>query len=171
MKFIQTTKRAAKKITKKMRTSRLIAYFRGTIKHPVLLMILRAAPYALICIVIAVVFSRYVPINMDEFVQYHPLLCHFYPLNTLNIYREPCGLYDLDLLGTGLVLPLRAFGYTGSIVSVLYTPLFLLWRDVESARLFGCLLLTVQAFCLAKIFRCKMWIAFAGISAFFPYAF
>ena len=93
-----------------MRTSRLIAYFRGTIKHPVLLIILRAAPYALICIVIAVVFSRYVPINMDEFVQYHPLLCHFYPLNTLNIYREPCGLYDLDLLGTGLVLPLRAFG-------------------------------------------------------------
>ncbi|OGJ55666.1 hypothetical protein A3D88_02040 [Candidatus Peribacteria bacterium RIFCSPHIGHO2_02_FULL_52_16] len=150
---------------------KLIFLARRLKKHPAWGMMLSATPYVAACIAIAVASSQIVPINMDEFIAYHPIVCIFYPLNALNVYREACGLYDLDVLGTGMVLPLRAFGYLGSSMSLLYFPFFLLWRDVESARLLGCLLLSLQAFCIAKLFRFKIWMTFAAVWAFFPYAF
>ena len=131
----------------------------------------RLMPYFLLCVVIAVIFTRYVPINMDEFVHYHALICHFYFLNELNTYREACGMYDLNVWNTGIILPLRVFGYSGSFPSLYYFPFFLLWRDVESARLMGLLFLLAQAGCVAAIFRWRLWIVFGALLLFFPYAF
>lgn len=108
---------------------------------------------------------------MDEFIQYHALACKYYPANSLNVFREACGAYDLRLFGTDMVLPLRSYGYVGSATSILYLPFFLLWKSVISGRAFGAILLAIEALILAKTRKLPYSAVFASLLVFFPYAF
>ncbi|TSC57398.1 MAG: hypothetical protein Greene041662_958 [Candidatus Peregrinibacteria bacterium Greene0416_62] len=108
---------------------------------------------------------------MDEFLFYHVLACRFYPLNALNSFREACGSYDLNLLNTGWILPLRSNAYVGSFPSLYYLPIFLLWRSPDSARLVGLLFLLAQAMILARLFYRKTAVLFGVLLLFFPYAY
>lgn len=124
-----------------------------------------------VCYLVAYVFSKFVPYNMDEFIQYHAIICHHYPGNMLNIFRESCKAYDLDLLGTGFVLPLRVYAYVGSFSALYYYPLFLLWKSPLSARFLGLVFLLIQGHFLGKVFKINTVVVFFGLLAFFPYFF
>lgn len=109
------------------------------------------------------------PINMDEFSQYHPIICNHYEFNKLNVFREACGMYDLVLPGTNTALPLRSYGYGGSLASLYYYPLFLIWQSPDSARMMGFLFILAQAWVLAKILKQKFAFCLIALVAFFPY--
>ena len=109
------------------------------------------------------------PINMDEFSQYHPIICNHYEFNKLNIFREACGMYDLILPGTDNALPLRSYGYGGSLASLYYYPLFLVWQSPDSARMMGYIFILLQAWVLGRILKQKFAYALIGLVAFFPY--
>jgi len=109
------------------------------------------------------------PICMDEFSQYHPIICAHYEGNKLNIFREACGMYDLKIPGTETFLPLRSYGYGGSLSSLLYYPFFLIWQSPYSARAIGFLFVLIQAYFLSKLLRFKFRNALLGIVLFFPY--
>jgi len=108
---------------------------------------------------------------MDEFCHYHPIISRHYKYNVLNTFRENCRSYDLNLLNTGLILPLRAFAYEGSSSSLYYYPLFLIWKDPRSARFFGLLFLLVQSLLLARIFNLRYEYILLFLLCFFPYFF
>lgn len=118
-----------------------------------------------------IIFSELVPYNMDEFVFYHPIICHHYKYNSLNTFRENCHGYDLNLLNTGLILPLRSYAYIGSFPAIYYYPMFLLWESPLSARFLGIIFLLIQSILLSKIFNIKYYYIFIGLVAFFPYFF
>jgi len=120
---------------------------------------------------IILTFSKYIPPNMDEYSLYHTLMCHYYPNNSLNVFRENCQGYDLNLLNTGLVLPLREYAYMGSLTSLIYYPLFLIWKNPDSARFLGIILLFLQAIILSKLFKSRIEYVFLGLISFFPYFF
>jgi hypothetical protein len=122
-------------------------------------------------IIVVAVFSLIVPFNMDEFIHYHPLLCHYYPLNALNTFREHCRGYDLNLANTGVVVPLRSYAYSGSFPALYYFPLFVLWRSPLSARFLGLVFIAAQAGILARLFRHKFFFVLLGLLSFFPYVF
>jgi len=109
------------------------------------------------------------PINMDEFTQYHPIICNNYEFNKLNIFREACGMYDLVLPGTTTALPLRSYFYTGSLASLYYFPLFSIWQSPDSARMMGYVFILLQAWVLGKILKQKFAYTLIGLVAFFPY--
>lgn len=131
----------------------------------------RSYRYLALSVLVASAFAALVPYNTDEFIHYHTLLCHAYPLNTLNTFAGACGALDLNFLNTGLVLPLRAYLYSGSFPSLYYLPLFWLWPSPVSARLLNILFLLAQALVLGKLFRLGTWKTFLGLLLFFPYAF
>ncbi|HOY46894.1 MAG TPA: hypothetical protein PKU95_04670 [Candidatus Dojkabacteria bacterium] len=109
------------------------------------------------------------PINMDEFSHYHPILCSYYENNDLNTFREQCGMYDQQLLGGDLTVTLRSYGYGGSLASIYYYPLFLLWPSAESARMLGFIFVMFQAYILSKLLKVRFRYALLGIVSFFPY--
>jgi hypothetical protein len=109
------------------------------------------------------------PINMDEFSHYHPIICSYYENNDLNTFREQCGMYDQNLLGSDITLTLRSYGYGGSLASLYYYPLFLIWPSPESARMLGYGFVLMQAFILAKLLKVRFRYTLLGIVAFFPY--
>lgn len=115
-------------------------------------------------------FSYAVPFNMDEFSYYHVLASRYYPLNILNLFREPSTGYDLAPF-SHYYLPLRENIHQGSFSSLLYLPLFLLWPSPYSARLLTLILLAVQAYYLSKIFKTHWVITYLIILAYMPYAF
>lgn len=116
------------------------------------------------------VFSRFVPFNMDEFYQYNPIASKFYPLNSLNTFREAAGRYDLAPFGS-FYLPLRSFRYTGVLNAILYYPLFLVWRDPYSARFFSVLMIVAQSLLIYKLFRVRPLWGFLLLISFMPYSF
>lgn len=116
------------------------------------------------------IFSYYVPYNMDEFYQYHIIAERFYPNNVLNVFAERPSSYDLAPFGD-FFLPLRSFHYSGSISGLLYYPFFLVWRHPISARFFAALFLIFQSVLLYKIFNVRPIAAFLALLAFMPYAF
>lgn len=109
------------------------------------------------------------PINMDEFSHYHPIICHHYENNELNIFREACGMYDQDILGSDISLPLRSYGYGGSLASIYYYPLFLIWQSPDSARMMGYLFIIIQAFILSRLLRFPLRYILLALVMFFPY--
>jgi hypothetical protein len=136
-----------------------------------LLLLWRSYRYLILSVAVALGFAFIVPYNTDEFIHYHALLCHAYPLNALNTFTGACGALDLNFLQTGLVVPLRAYLYSGSFPSLYYLPLFWLWPSPVSARLLNVLFLLLQAAVLGKLFRLKAGHIFLGLLLFFPYAF
>ena len=129
------------------------------------------AGFIALAVTITVMFSAIIPYDMDEFIHYHPLFCHYYPFNILNSFRGSCHAYDLDFLSTGIILPLRSFDYTGSFTAILYAPLFLMWRSPLSARLLCMFFLGFQSWILGKLFHRKVLPIFLGLLLFFPYFF
>ena len=127
--------------------------------------------FLIIGIVIVMLFSKVVPLNMDEFLFYHPIICNYYPWNKLNTFRESCQGFDLNFLNMGPIIPLRAFPYIGSFPCIYYYPIFLIWKSPLSARLVGVIFLMLQAFLLSKIFRIRALFVFLGLLLFFPYFF
>ena len=127
--------------------------------------------YLEITLLIVFLFCAVVPYEMDEFIHYHPLLCHYYPGNLLNTFRGGCSIYDLNVLNTGIILPLRSFYYSGSFPALYYLPLFLLWRSPISARWMGLLFILLQSILLSKLYNRKLPAVFAAMLVFFPYVF
>ena len=122
-------------------------------------------------LIIATVSAWVIPFEGDEFYQYHALFCRYYPWNRLNTFMAGCGEYDLRLTGTDLVLPLRAYLYSGSFPSLYYLPLFLLWPSPISARWLNLLFLLAESVVLGRIFQFDGRRVFYGLLLFFPYAF
>lgn len=125
----------------------------------------------LFCAFVAILSSIFVPFNMDEFLPYHTIICHHYKFNALNTFRESCNEYDLNVLNTGFVLPLRTYRYVGSFPSLYYYPIFLIWKSPISARFVGMLFLLAQAFLLGKIFQIKRRYILFFLLMFFPYSY
>lgn len=116
--------------------------------------------------------SYLLPYSMDEFSQFSPITCLYYPYNKLNIFREACGQYDLKFVFPFLgerTLPLRAFSYVGSLQALLYFPIFLIWKSPLSARLLGMFWLVAEAHVLALLFPAvrRRWIFFGLVGFFF----
>lgn len=128
--------------------------------------------FAVLGLSLGVVFlaAHYIPLDMDEFVPYHTLACLEYPLNQLNVFRESCSGYDLALWGKTF-LPLRTYGYEGSLPSLLYYPLFKIWPSPYSARWIGILILALQGLILGKLFKMRSLYCFLGLLLFMPYGF
>ncbi|MDD5041095.1 MAG: hypothetical protein PHX87_00225 [Candidatus Peribacteraceae bacterium] len=130
-------------------------------------------PYLLFSLFIVFAVSLILPYSMDEFSQFSPITCLYYPNNKLNIFREACGKYDLTLslpfLGQW-ILPLRAFYYVGSLQALAYFPLFLLWESPLSARFLGMIWLIAEAHVLSLLFPGvrRKWM-FLGLIGFFFY--
>ncbi len=125
----------------------------------------------LLCILIAFFFSLIVPYNMDEFSAYHPIICHHYPENKHNIFRENCKQYDLEIFGTNLILPLRSYYYIGSFAAIIYYPLFLIFKSPLSSRLLGIIALAISGFLLGKMFNIRHRVIMLFLLMFFPYFF
>lgn len=136
-----------------------------------LLRIAKFLSFVIFLFLIAFLSNRVVPYNMDEFCHYHPIISRHYKDNVLNTFRENCRGYDLNFLNTGLILPIRAYAYEGSITSLYYYPLFLIWRDPRSARLLGLLFLLAQSLLLARIFNTRYEYALLFLLCFFPYSY
>lgn len=124
----------------------------------------------IIAIALVYAVSYFVPFSMDEFYQYHTIASIFYPLNVMNVFLERPSQYDLAPC-MDIYLPLRSFHYTGSITSLIYYPLFLIWRSPYSARFLGLIMLAIQAVMIYKIFNIRPIRAFLGLVLFMPYAF
>lgn len=138
---------------------------------PLVRKLLTFSVYIEVTLLLVFLFCAVVPYEMDEFIHYHPLLCHYYPGNLLNTFRGGCSIYDLNLLNTGVVLPLRSFYYSGSFPALYYLPLFLLWRSPVSARWMGLLFILLQSVLLSKLYKRKLPTVFASLVLFFPYMF
>jgi len=124
----------------------------------------------IIAIVAVLLFSQFVPLNMDEFCVYHPLAVRNYPLNKLNVFHERPTQYDLAPL-PGLYLPLRAYHYLGSVTCLIYYPLFRVWPSPYSARFLGLIMLALQAFLIYKLLRTDPLVSFLILLFFMPYSF
>ncbi len=125
----------------------------------------------IIGLIIVIIFSQIVPFEMDEFAAYHPIMCFYYKANILNTFRESCSAYNLNFLNSGIILPLRANNYIGFFQSIIYLPIFPLWKDPLSARFLGYIFLILQAIILGKIFKMKYEHVLIGLVLFFPYFF
>ena len=91
----------------------------------------------------------FVPADMDEFAPMHRLAC-LYPFSHLNTFREGCNAYLLDF---GIFSYHRSFGYVGATSSVLYWPLWSLWKSPFSFYLLGVASLGLFALGLTKALR------------------
>ena len=137
----------------------------------ILKVVLRWLVLLLLGLAVVLGFSRVVPYCMDEFLQYNEIIYRYYPNNRLNTFDERPGLYDLNVLGSGLVLPLRCYDYMGVVPALYYFPLFAIWKDPASARFTGIVFLFLQSLLLARIVRFKSEYLFLGLVCFFPYLF
>lgn len=112
-----------------------------------------------------------VPNNMDEYSLFHTLACNYYKNNKLNIHNIGCSNFDLKLPFTNVYLPLREFGYMGSILSLYLAPFFLLFPHPIITRIVGLLFLIPQAYFYGKILKREWFFIFLGLLFFFPYFF
>lgn len=133
--------------------------------------LLRYLPLLALGLAVVVLFSHFAPYCMDEFLQYNEIIYGHYPNNRLNSFNEAPDQYDLDLYGSGFVLPIRAYYYMGVVPSLYYYPLFRLWSDPMSARFLGVLFLLAQAMVLSRWFAVRLEFVFIGLLAFFPFMF
>ncbi len=122
-------------------------------------------------LIVVSLFAHFVPYNMDEFSLYHTLACHYYPNNLLNTFRVGCLEFDLMLPFTKVYLPLREYTYMGSLTSVYFTPIFLIWKNPESVRFMGIIFLALESILYSKLFNLKFKYIFIGLTVFFPYFF
>lgn len=113
-------------------------------------------------------FSALAPYNMDEFIHYDAIACHLYRGNSLH---GACDGFMLDLLGTGLVLPLRAYHYSGSFPSLYYLPIHLLWNSPLAARMLGLAFILMGAALCARAFRFPWKCVAPWMLVCFPYLF
>ena len=120
------------------------------------------------CAIIATVFSRIVPFNMDEVLPYNLL-------HDLTQEKNSLESYDVDLSlnvwNSGLKLPLRAWDYLGSFPSIYYSIFYFLWKSPVSVRFMGLVMLLIEAVLLSRIFKIKYYYVFIGLLFFFPYFF
>ncbi len=119
-------------------------------------------------VVVVMLFSVVVPYDMDEFIYYNIIACRAYPGNDIGGHCDP---HALNVLGTGLILPLRSFHYVGSFPALYYLPLWLVWKSPLSARLVSWLFLMGGAAVFARAFRFPFAVTAVLFSLFFPYAF
>lgn len=114
-----------------------------------------------VCAVAALItlLGWYVPPNMDIFLPYHPLACHYYPNAVYNIFDAPCsGVFDIKILGF-IPWP-RAHDFQGfGGLSLLYFPLFLLFPYWQSAIVMGGLWLIATVWLFIRITGVNPWIA------------
>jgi hypothetical protein len=113
-------------------------------------------------------FGSLAPYNMDEFIHYDAIACHLYPGNSLH---GTCDPFMLDFLGTGWVLPLRAYHYSGSFPALYYLPIHLLWNSPLAARMLGLVFLLLGAGMCARIFRLPRKFVVPPMLLCFPYLF
>ena len=123
--------------------------------------------------IIAVLFSKIVPYNADEFTTYQVIYCNYYEHNSLNKFPPiGCGSIDLNFLNTSLMLFMHSgTEYTGSFASFYYYPLFLVWRSPLSARFLGMIFILISAVLLGRIFKIGYEKIFVGLVLFFPFFF
>jgi len=108
----------------------------------------------------------YVPANMDTFNEMHRIGCS-YPNAHHNTFAEACDSYRIDI---GPVSYHRSYYYVGALSSVMYRPLWSVWRSPVSYYLFG--LLFLLAFSLALARACGLQRKYALIPlCYFPVAF
>jgi len=122
-------------------------------------------------LLLTLLFCKFVPYNMDEFIHYSNLSCLYYKFNFLNSFREACGGYDLYEPLTGLKFPIRTFAYSGSFGSLYYLPLFLIWKSPFSARFLGMIFLMADSFLISRLFKFKFRYIFIFILLFFPFSY
>ncbi|MDD5103120.1 MAG: hypothetical protein PHX93_01840 [Candidatus Peribacteraceae bacterium] len=122
----------------------------------------------LLAVLFVIIFSAIVPYNMDEFIHYDTILCYLYPGNDLH---GTCDPFKLNFLNTGLILPLRAYFYSGSFPSLYFLPIVLLWSSPLAARCLGMVFLLLGGFIAARIFKFKTIYVLFGLVALFPYLF
>ncbi|MGI6680785.1 MAG: hypothetical protein ACOX3T_04800 [Bdellovibrionota bacterium] len=122
-----------------------------------------------------VYFSKYIPAEMDEHIQYWTFGCNYYgsaPKDT--IYWKICSELDLavlkDFFPSSPYLPLRSCLYLGSFGNVFFLPVWLLWKSIFSVRLVGFLMLGVQALIISKIFKLNKWGVFLFLTLFLQYS-
>ncbi len=127
-----------------------------------------AALTAVAAVVGMAIFSWFVPYNMDEFIHYDTILCYWFPGNAIT---GSCDQWALNLLNLGIIVPLRAYGYSGSFPALYFLPVFLLWRTPLAARLLGVVFLALDAWVLSRIFHMRMRTVFAALLLLFPFAF
>ena len=115
-------------------------------------------------------FRSYVPLNMDELVEYQTLACLTHPFSGENTFNCPCAGFYLRVFGH-LRLPLLSYDYIGSLSSLLYAPLYFVWPSPVSARLDGVIALAIQALVLGRMFGFRPAVVFCCLLLFVPYAF
>ncbi len=161
-----------------------------TVRRPYLKALGEGAAILLISLLAVRLFVR-VPYHMTVYSMYCNLAWLYYPLNGM----EPLSrLWDLALFPdfkflmpaaaphwmTALwdsiplvdaYLPLRADVWIGSLQSLIYLPLFLLWPSPDSVRFLGLLFLALQALLIRRITGGDTLLIFAMLLAFMPYSF
>lgn len=110
-----------------------------------------------------------IPLQDDE-LMHHRLLRCMQPGTAISPQDDCTGFWDLNLFGTGLLLPLRVFWYSGVPPAFFYAPLYFVWHEYGSVRLLGALFLLAQAWLLSRAYAVRTWWVFAGLLAIFPYA-
>lgn len=107
-----------------------------------------------------------IPFNNDSFSSYLNLVALRSPLNALDPSTR---MLDLAPLGWRY-LPLRSYAYIGSISSLFYLPLYLLWPSPHSARLMGLLMLGIQAAIFSRLIGLRALSCFAVLLLCMPYS-
>lgn len=115
-----------------------------------------------------VVFSTIVPYNMDEFLYYDTIICHLFPGNN---FQGSCDPFQLKILGTGLIAPLRSYSYVGSFPALYFLPIVMLWGSPLAARLLGMIFLMAGGVLAARSFSFRPKIVIAALILTFPYLF
>ncbi len=124
--------------------------------------------FLIFALVFVVGFSMIVPYNMDEFLFYDAIICHLYPGNNLHGWCDP---FQLNVLNSGLILPLRSFDYVGSFPALYFLPIVLLWGSPLAARLLGMVFLVAGGFIAARIFSFRPRNVVLALILTFPYLF
>lgn len=119
-----------------------------------------------ISLLVVFLFSH-VPLTADSYVAYTNLAWEHYPLNKLEWQSK---IFHLAPLG-GYYLPLRADMYIGSINSLLYYPMFLIWPSPHSVRLLQLIALGIQAVLICRLTNYNRLKCFLILIAFMPYSF
>lgn len=113
------------------------------------------------------IFSAVVPYNDDEFLQLLPLICGLHPGNSF----AGCNPFSVTLVGTHIVLPLRAFYYIGSAEALLYLPVHVLWSSPIAVRIFHACFFVLGGWLLARKFDFHPRSVLVGLGLLFPYLF
>lgn len=141
------------------------------VKNKTIFELTRVAISIFVILLIAFMLNPLVPNNMDEFSLFHNIECRYYPNNKMNKFDVSCMYYDLQFPFTNMYLPLREFGYMGSILSLYLFPFFIVYPHQIITRVVGLLFLIPQAFIYGKILKKDWFPIFFGLVLFFQYFF